>query len=241
VSGCPGRGPGGEFAGRGERARSTPPVTALGKQFVQPARVLAIGLGAPHAPAQRARLDRLSQMRKRAGGHQRDGHKSQPVHASTATSIRWPAKRPVQRATAVGVRDKSDLRSIHVNPATIAISAFSSSGTCHRARVSRAERRRPPTHAIVARPARAAQPLVAENRVPKGVPDSVDLPRNSRSRRSAIRLYVDKVPGKRPLLIRRSQVRILPGALHVADRWKSHVLFGIASRFRTRCTAGGRR
>ncbi len=84
---------------------------------------------------------------------------SQPVHASTATSIRRPAKRPVHRVTAAGVASirpritspesvssasKVICARCTSNPATIAIRASSTApATCHHARVSRAERRRP--------------------------------------------------------------------------------------------------
>ena len=44
---------------------------ALGEQLTQPARVLAIGLSAPLATPQRARLHRLGQMRNRTRGHER--------------------------------------------------------------------------------------------------------------------------------------------------------------------------
>jgi len=54
--------------------------------------------------------------------------------------------------------------------------------------------------------------LRCDDRVPSGVPDPAGLPRNSRSRSHAILLYVTKSAAKRQLIIRRSQVRILPGA-----------------------------
>ncbi|HEY6694427.1 MAG TPA: hypothetical protein VI006_16365 [Solirubrobacteraceae bacterium] len=60
--------------GRDPRLRQPP----LGEQLAQPAGVLAIGLGAPLAPAQRARLDRLGQMRHRARGDQRVTDKQPP-------------------------------------------------------------------------------------------------------------------------------------------------------------------
>jgi len=104
---------------------------ALGEQFLQPAGVLAIGLRSALAPAQRARLDRLGQMRRCAGGGQPIAHE-QPAGSRldgdmdlVAAEARQPAADGRRRRidpTArylgrLGVqRVEGDLRSMHVKP-----------------------------------------------------------------------------------------------------------------------------
>jgi hypothetical protein len=116
-----------DVLGRDPRLRQA----AVGEQFAQPARVLAIGLGAPLAPAQRARLHRLGQARHRAGSHERVTHE-QPTGARLHRDIDLPAAQALHPArhrrrrrldptthhlTRLGVqRVKGDLRSMHVKP-----------------------------------------------------------------------------------------------------------------------------
>jgi hypothetical protein len=104
---------------------------ALGEQLTQPARVLAIGLSAPRATPQRARLHRLSQMRNRTRGHERVTDK-QPARARLHRDLDLPAGEALHPArhgrrrridpaahhlTRIGVqRVESDLRTMHIKP-----------------------------------------------------------------------------------------------------------------------------
>jgi hypothetical protein len=121
-----------------------------------PARVLAVGLGAPLAAAARPRLGRLGQVRDGPSLTQRLTHE-QPTRAGLDRDDDPPApeapnptahRLPVRRNTPTVdlarfriERVEGDLTSVHVKP----IGASSkSSDICHFARVSRAERGRPP-------------------------------------------------------------------------------------------------
>ena len=76
---------------------------AVGEQLAQPPGVLAVGLGAALATPQRARLDRLGQMRLGARGDQRVTHE-QPAGARLDRDPHLPLKAPDPRAsTAAGV------------------------------------------------------------------------------------------------------------------------------------------
>jgi len=113
--------------GRDPRLRQA----ALGEQFAQPPRVLAIGLGAPLATPQRARLHRLGEMRDRARGHERVADE-QPARARLHRNSDLPAgealhparhrrRRRVDPTAAhlarLGVqRVEGDLRSMHIKP-----------------------------------------------------------------------------------------------------------------------------
>ena len=102
---------------------------AVGQQLAQPARVLAIGLRAPLAPPQRARLHRLGQMRHRPGGDQRVTDKQPPgagLHRDAQLAAiealnpprhghRRGIDPPAQHLARRGVqRVEGDLRSMHV-------------------------------------------------------------------------------------------------------------------------------
>jgi len=75
---------------------------AVGEQLAQPPGVLAVGLGAPLAAAQRARLHGLGQVRDRARGDQRVADE-QPAGAGLHRDIDLALKRSTQRATAARV------------------------------------------------------------------------------------------------------------------------------------------
>ena len=113
--------------GRDPRLRQPP----LGEQLAQPAGVLAIGLGPALATAQRARLDRLGQMRHRARSDQRVADE-QPARAGLHRDVdlaALEALRPARDGRRRRVdpaathlarlrleRVEGDLRSMHVKP-----------------------------------------------------------------------------------------------------------------------------
>jgi len=71
--------------------------TSVGEQLAQPPGVLAIGLGAALASPQRARLDRLGQVRLGTGGDQRVAHE-QPARARLHRDLDLALKAPDPRA-----------------------------------------------------------------------------------------------------------------------------------------------
>jgi hypothetical protein len=105
--------------------------SALAEQLPQPAGVLAVGLGAPLLAAQRARLDRLGQMRNDARLDQRLADK-QPARARLDRNVdflagelpgprpnslrrgRYPAAAHLPRLLVENV--EGDLRSMHTKP-----------------------------------------------------------------------------------------------------------------------------
>jgi hypothetical protein len=147
-------------------AESTPPGADVGEQLAQPAAVLAIGLGAALAAAQRARLHRFGQMRHRPRGNQRVAHE-QPAGARLdrdATSR--PLNRRTHAPTAAGedsIRPRltspvSVSRASNVicnrctsNPATIGIRASSAFRQLPSARTISRRAEGGPVHAIFAR------------------------------------------------------------------------------------------
>src|SRR5829696_5880818 len=103
----------------------------VAEQRAQPAGVLAVGLGAPLLAPQRARLDRLGQMRDRPGLDQRLAHK-QPARARLDRDVKLPVAEPA-RPLAHGLRRgphptsldlarllvesvETDLPSMHIKP-----------------------------------------------------------------------------------------------------------------------------
>ena len=129
----------------------------LGKQRAQPARVLAIGLRAPLAPAQRARLDRLGEMRDRTGTLKRLGDE-QPAGArlerdlhlaileACGPALHRAGRRvdpPARQLAGVGVQSVDcDLPAVHVKASYDRhLGASFEFRHCHFARVSRAEPR----------------------------------------------------------------------------------------------------
>ena len=145
---------------------------AIGEQLAQPARVLAIGLRAPLATPQRARLHRLGQMRHRARRRERVADE-QPARARLDRDIDpRPAKRlaharhgrrrgvdpPAHHLARLGVqRVEGDLRSMHIKPGYDRHQGLlSSSGIATSRESSRAEPEGARVHAIFAR--EAAEP-----------------------------------------------------------------------------------
>jgi hypothetical protein len=104
---------------------------ALAEQRAQPARILAVGLGAPLPAPQRARLDRLGETRHSTRFGQRLAHK-QPARAGLDRDVNVGAGEapdpiahgPRRRADAAALNlarllvesVEGDLRSVHVEP-----------------------------------------------------------------------------------------------------------------------------